>query len=64
MEEILVGKAGEDEWEEAMALAYRTFRKYVADDYTKEGVENFIDFISDQNLYRMFVAREYHLCQR
>lgn len=61
MEEILVGKAGEDEWEEAMALAYRTFRKYVADDYTKEGVENFIDFISDQNLYRMFVAREYHL---
>jgi GNAT superfamily N-acetyltransferase len=61
MAEILIGKAGEDEWEEAMALAYRTFRKYVADGYTKEGVENFVNFISDQSLYRMLVAREYHL---
>ncbi len=61
MSEILIGKAGEDEWEEAMALAYRTFRKYVADGYTKEGVENFINFISDQNLYRMLLAHEYHL---
>lgn len=61
MADIMIGKAGESEWEEAMALAYRTFRKFVSDGYTKEGVENFINFISDQNLYRMLLAHEYHL---
>ena len=30
-----------------MALAYRTFQKYVADGYTKEGVDNFVNFIFD-----------------
>ena len=44
-----------------MALAYRTFQKYVADGYTKEGVDNFVNFISDQHLYRMFMVDEYHL---
>ncbi len=56
-----VSKAAEEEWEDAMALAYRTFHKYVADGYSKEGVDNFENFISDPHLYQMFRLDEYHL---
>ena len=56
-----IEKGKEEDWEDAMALAYRTFQKYVADGYTKEGVDNFVNFISDQHLYRMFMVDEYHL---
>ena len=59
--EYSIKKAEENDWEDAMALAYRTFRKYVADGYTEEGVNNFLDFISDTQLYRMFILDEYHL---
>jgi len=56
-----IKKGKEDDWEDAMALAYRTFRKFVAPDYTEEGIKNFVDFISDQHLFRMFTVDEYHL---
>lgn len=61
MSEYSVVTAEEDEWEDAMALAYRTFRKFEGDVYTPEGVQNFVDFISDNKLFRMFQEREYHL---
>ena len=46
--------ATKDEWEDAMALAWRTFKKFVADDYSDVGVKEFYDFISDNNIYKMF----------
>ena len=61
MSDFTVRTATEDEWEDAMGLAYRTFRKFVEKDYPKEGVENFVDFISDPHLFRMFQMGEYHL---
>ena len=36
-----------DEWETAMALAWKTFLKFEAKDYTPEGVRNFEDFVTD-----------------
>ena len=56
-----VHKAIEEEWEDAMALAYRTFQKYVGPEYSEEGVDNFVNFISDPHLYRMFQVEEYFL---
>jgi len=50
-----------DDWEAAMALAWRTFRKFEADDYPKEGVESFLKFISDSTLNRMFLLGRYRL---
>ena len=49
------------EWETAMELAWRTFLKFEAKDYTREGVRNFEDFITDSNLERMFVIGKYRL---
>ena len=49
------------EWEEAMSLAWRVFKKYEAPEYSQEGVNNFLNFISDEDLYRMFMAGDYKL---
>lgn len=61
MKGYFVTKAAEEDWEDAMALAYRTFQKFEAQEYGEEGISNFVNFISDQNLYRMFLIDEYHL---
>lgn len=50
-----------NEWESAMALAWRTFQKYVAKDYSEEGIQSFLDFISDETLKKMFIKDYYQL---
>ncbi len=57
----VVRPATKDEWEDAMALAWRSFKKFVADDYTENGVKEFYDFISDNGIYKMFLIGEYRL---
>ncbi len=49
------------EWEDAMALCYRTFLKFDAAMYTAEGIRNFRDFVSDHSLKRMFDAGSYQV---
>ena len=56
-----VRRANLDEWEDAMALAWRTFQRFEAHEYSAEGVKNFLDFISDNSLRKMFMIGEYHL---
>ena len=56
-----IREAKRDEWETAMSLAWTTFMKFEAEDYPKEGVDSFLDFISDEKLYRMFLIGEYHV---
>lgn len=58
---MLVREAYANEWEEAMALAWVVFQKFDAKDYTKEGVDSFLNFISDNGLYKMFISGEYKL---
>lgn len=56
-----IRSAYHDEWDDAMALAWKTFLQFEADIYTKEGVRNFEDFITDTTLHRMFVMGSYQM---
>lgn len=56
-----IRKAREEDWEDAMELAFRTFLKYEADEYGPEGIRNFSDFITDQALKKMFLKGNYLL---
>ena len=56
-----IRRAELDEWEDAMALAWRTFQRFEAHEYSPEGIKNFLDFISDNALRKMFMINEYHL---
>lgn len=56
-----VRKAKDGDWDDAMAVAWKTFVKFEADEYTKEGVRSFFDFITDSVLHRMFLNGSYHM---
>ena len=56
-----VRSAYRNEWQDAMALAWKTFLRFEADVYSPEGVRNFENFITDSMLYRMFVMGTYQL---
>ncbi len=56
---INIGKALKDDWEPAMELAWKTFLKFEASDYGREGTDNFLKFISGEELYKMFLIGEY-----
>lgn len=53
--------AKHDEWEDAIALAWKTFLEFEAEDYAPEGVRSFQDFITDTTLHRMFVMGAYQM---
>ena len=48
--EIVIRKAVMADWEETMAMTWRTFLKFEAKDYGVEGVENFRNFIFPAHL--------------
>lgn len=56
-----IRSAYRNEWQDAMALAWKTFLRFEAGVYTPEGVRNFQNFITDSTLYRMFVKGTYQL---
>lgn len=56
-----IRSAYRDEWQDAMALAWKTFLRFEADVYTPEGVKNFQNFITDSTLYRMFIMGSYQM---
>lgn len=48
-----------EEWDEAMALAWKIFLRFEAGEYTEEGIHGFLDLISDERLKRLFEFGEY-----
>ena len=58
---IAVRPAYRNEWDDAMALAWRTFMQFEACDCTPEGIESFQDFITDEVLHKMFMLGSYQL---
>ena len=64
MDGVTYRAAYRSEWDICMDLAWRTFLKYEASDYTQEGIDNFKAFVSDgvlksmfdQGAYQVFVA--------
>ncbi len=53
--------AYEDEWAPAMKMIWKTFLRFEGNDYTEEGIRNFFDFISDDDLYVSFLRGDYRL---
>lgn len=60
-DEIVIRQAVMADWEETMAMVWRTFLKFEAKDYGIEGVNSFRNFISDPLLRRMFLLGTYHM---
>lgn len=58
---IEIRMAEESDWEEAVALAWRTFLEFEAEDYGPEGTRSFQDFITDQTLKKMFLKGQYQM---
>ncbi len=56
-----IRSAYQDEWDDAMTLAWKTFMRFEADVYSEEGIRNFEDFITDTTLHRMFVMGVYQM---
>lgn len=53
--------AKREEWKPTMEMIWKTFMKFEGNDYTEEGIRNFFDFITDDNLYKSFLRGEYQL---
>lgn len=53
--------AREEEWSPAMKMIWRTFLKFEGKEYTREGIKNFFDFITDDDLHAAFLRGEYRL---
>lgn len=47
------------EWDEAMRLAWDTFLLYEAPEYSKEGIQNFKNFVNDPILKQLFLEGKY-----
>ncbi len=47
------------EWDDAMALAWKIFLRFEAGEYTEEGIHSFLDLISDERLKRLYEFGEY-----
>ena len=58
---VIVRCAYNSDWDGAMKLAWETFAKFDAPDYSEEGIKNFHNFVTDANLHKMFVAGHYQL---
>ena len=56
-----IHRASKMEWQPAMDLAWRTFLRYEAGDYTNEGIRSFQEFVSDGRLEQLFLRGSYHL---
>ena len=56
-----IGFAKQDQWEDAMGLAWKTFLEFEAADYSPEGIRSFEDFVTDTNLKRLFQAGAYQM---
>ena len=59
MNPYVVRWAGTEEWKPAIMMIWKTFLKYEGEVYTQEGIENFFEFISDDDLYRAFLEGKY-----
>lgn len=59
--DIEIRPAHADEWETAMELVWKTFLKFEAAEYGPEGTDNFLKFISGEELYKMFLNGDYKM---
>lgn len=58
---ILIRTINENEWQEAMNLAWDTFILYEAPEYSKEGITSFRNFVRDPILKTLFIEGKYNV---
>ena len=58
---VIVRSAYNSDWDGAMELAWNTFARFDAPDYSEEGIKNFYNFVNDDMLRKMFLAGHYQL---
>lgn len=58
---VIVRCAYNSDWDGAMKLAWNTFARFDAPDYSREGIDNFRNFVTDETLHQMFLAGHYQL---
>ena len=51
--------AGVEDWTPAMNMIWKTFLKFEGSDYSPEGIRNFLDFITDEDLFHSFIQGRY-----
>ena len=59
--ECSIRNATKEDWESAMALAWKTYLQFEAPDFPTEGTTSFFAFITDNFLFTMFVKGEYRM---
>ena len=57
----LIKEIEESEYADAMETVWKVFLKFNAPDYNMEGIDNFRDFLVDEQLYKMFLNRQYRI---
>lgn len=50
-----------EEWTPAMTMIWKTFMKFEGKEYSEEGIQNFFDFITDDDLYQAFLTGKYQM---
>ncbi len=50
-----------EDWTPSMKVIWKTFLKFEGDVYSKEGIQNFLDFITDKELLDSFLKGEYEM---
>lgn len=50
-----------EEWAPAMTMIWKTFLTFEGKDYTEEGIKNFFDFITDNDLHDAFLRGNYQM---
>lgn len=53
--------AEDSEWYPAMNMIWRTFLRFEGNDYSREGIRNFYDFITDDDLHQLFLQGKYQM---
>lgn len=61
MDDIILRPIYENEWEEAMQLAWDTFILFEAPEYSKEGIQSFKNFVRDPILKNLYLEGKYKL---
>ena len=59
--DVFIRMAKEEDWDNAMELAWKTFLKFEANDYSEKGIRSFEEFITDSTLHRMFILGKYQM---
>lgn len=61
MEELEYRWAKKEEWSKAMTMVWKTFITFEGKEYSREGIKNFFEFITDDRLFQAFLRGSYQM---